>query len=348
MIKVLAFSLYGPMAASHRYRFSQYQKELENSGIKLEINSLMTDKYLKYRFTGGAFPFLNLLFSYLQRIKKLTLNQGDYDLAIIHCDLFPFFPFFIEKLFLPKKYLYDFDDSFHIKYKNNIFLKNKISKVIKFAKGVTAGNNYLASYAKAINSNTINLPTAINTKTYFSKKKNKKKNSLFTIGWIGSPSTQIYLSEVIRPISALAKEFDIAFSVIGGKAPSIPNVTINEIFWNKNTYLEELNKFDVGIMPLTNDEWTRGKCAFKLIQYMASGIPVVASNVGANKDLISSTRGFLVSSSSEWLKSFKEILQNKKRVEKMIFNSKEFIKSNYSTDVNLVKFVNIIKDSILR
>ena len=268
-------------------------------------------------------------------------------MAIIHCELFPYLPFFIENLFLPKKYIYDFDDSFHIKYKNNLFLKNKIYKVIKFAKGVTAGNRYLTSFAKNINPNTIHLPTAVNTDVYSSKKKSKKKNSQFIIGWIGSPSTQVYLSEVIDPISKLAEELDITFSIIGAKAPNILNVKIKEIPWKKNTYLKEIAKFDVGIMPLKDDEWTRGKCAFKLIQYMAIGVPVIASNVGANKDLLNYSRGFLARNSSEWIRSFREIYKNKRKITKMISNSKSFIKNNYSSEVNIKKLSKIIKETVL-
>jgi glycosyltransferase involved in cell wall biosynthesis len=288
------------------------------------------------------------LLSFLRRIKILISKQQDYDLAIVHCELFPYLPFFIEKFLLPKKYIYDFDDSFHIKYKNNIFLKNKIYKVIKSAKGISAGNHHLTNFAKNINLNTIHLPTAVNTDVYPSKKIRKKKNSPFIIGWIGSPSTQVYLSEVIDPISKLAEELDITFSIIGAKSPNIRNVKINEILWKKNTYLNEISKFDVGIMPLKDDEWTRGKCAFKLIQYMAIGVPVVCSNVGANKDLVNYSRGFIVRNSSEWIKSFKEIYQNKKKIKKLILNSKKFIRNNYSTKVNIIKFVSIINNSVQR
>ena len=172
MIKVLVFSLYGSTAASHRYRFLQYQKKLKIFGIKFEINSLMTNEYLKYRFFGGVFPFFSLLFSFLKRIKELILiKKNNYDLAIIYCELFPCIPFFIEKLLLPTNYIYDFDDSFHIKYKNNIFLKKKIDKLIKLASVVTAGNNHLTNYAKKINLQTVHLPTAVDTNVYSLKKK---------------------------------------------------------------------------------------------------------------------------------------------------------------------------------
>ena len=247
---------------------------------------------------------------------------------------------------MPKKYLYDFDDAFHIKHKNNIFLKDKIYKVIQLAKGVSAGNRHLVSYAKKINSNTIHLPTVVDMDIYNLISRKKKKNSSFVIGWIGSPSTQVYLSEVIHPISKLAKELDITFSIIGAKAPNILNVKIKEIPWKKNTYLQEISKFDVGIMPLKDDEWTRGKCAFKLIQYMAIGVPVIASNVGANKDLLNYSRGFLARNSSEWIRSFREIYKNKRKIKKMISNSKSFIRNNYSSEINIKKLSKIIKVTV--
>ena len=344
MIKVSILSLYGSDAASHRYRFLQFKKKLIDLGIDIKINSLLDNKYLKYRFFGGAFPLFSFLINYLKRIKLLIFNEKDFDLFIIHCELFPYFPFFLEKFFLPKKYVYDFDDSFHIKYKNNFFLNNKVRKVIKYATGVTAGNDYLKNYADTINSNVIKLPTTVNIKLY-SKKKKIKKNNLFTIGWIGSPSTEIYLSEIIQPISDFAKEFDVAFTVIGANAPMIENVKkTNQIKWNKKNYINEIKKFDVGIMPLFDSEWTKGKCAFKLIQYMAAEIPAIGSRIGANINLLGNGRGFLVNSKIEWLSALRIIATDKKLVKKMTKKSKIFVNKFYSLESNIPKIYKIIKN----
>ena len=184
------------------------------------------------------------------------------------------------------------------------------------------------------------LPTAINTKKYFFIK--KKKKSILTIGWIGSPSTQIYLREVVKPISEFAKNVAIQFTVIGANSPNIPNVKkINVIKWNKNNYLNEVAKFDIGIMPLFNNEWTKGKCAFKIIQYMALGIPTVASNVGANKDLLGKKKGFLVNNKNQWVNAFKKITTKKKLVKKMTIESKKYIDQNYSTKANILKMLKL-------
>ena len=106
------------------------------------------------------------------------------------------------------------------------------------------------------------------------------------LGWIGSPSTEKYLDILIKPLSNLGKKIPIKFLVVGGSCPDIPNVHIEELAWDEGSEVKHINLMDIGLMPLQDDEWSRGKCGFKLVQYLSCKIPVIASNVGANNEIV--------------------------------------------------------------
>jgi glycosyltransferase involved in cell wall biosynthesis len=346
MIKVLGLALYGPLAASTRYRLGQYVNGLESYGINLQIRHLLGDDYLRIRFSGGSLPFKILIRHLISRIKDLS-TQNNYNSAILHCELIPLMPGILERGLIRKPYIYDFDDAFYLKYQRgwlgiaSPLLKNKFDTIIAGAGAVTAGNKVLANYANLHNQNTIFFPTVVNTQRYIPQLKNRG-DKVFTIGWIGSPSTAIYLREIVAPLSIIGQEGAVTFVVIGGKAPYIPNVTVMELEWSEETELELINSFDVGVMPLTDDEWSRGKCAFKLIQYMSCAVPVVASPVGANIDVVGGSSGLLASTSQDWVDALR-ILRDQPNLRKEMGQAgRDRVLSSYSLHKNLPVLANLI------
>lgn len=305
MIKVLGLALYGPLAASTRYRLGQYVPGLALQGIDLHIVHLLGDDYLLRRFTGRSLPITAMVQAGFARFVDL-LGQHRYDLVMVYCELFPLFPAWLERALIRKPYIYDFDDAFYLKYRlgrlgmARTFLGRKFESVMAGAAAVTAGNNLLAQYSRQFKSNTFYLPTVVDTSRYVSHMSDRS-DKVFTVGWIGSPSTAQYLSLLVEPLSAIGLDGPVQFIVIGGKAPVIPNVSVVEIEWNEDTEVDLINSFDVGVMPLPDDDWAQGKCAFKLIQYMACAVPVVASPVGANSDVITAESGCMASTSEEWI-----------------------------------------------
>ena len=219
-------------------------------------------------------------------------------------------------------------------------LSNKFDTVIAGAAAVTAGNQVLAGYAKQHNSNTGLLPTVVDTLRYLPARAGR--NAIFTVGWIGSPTTAVYLSELIEPLTDLAKEGAVRLVVIGGKAPAIPGVTVIELPWSEASEIELINSFDVGVMPLPDDDWARGKCAFKLIQYMACAVPVIASRVGANVDVVDAECGFLASNVQEWLAALRFLRDRQDRREKMGEAGRERIVQHYSLERNLPVLAEVI------
>jgi glycosyltransferase involved in cell wall biosynthesis len=349
MIRVLGLALYGSLAASTRYRLLQYKEGLKEYDIDLEVRYLLTNEYLEYKFKGSNMPFKNLIKSGLKRLNDLK-NQNSYDLIIIHCELFPLIPSFVELSLLKIPYIYDFDDAFFLKYRNGnlsfakYYLSNKFSSVILKARAVTAGNKFLADYSRKYNLETYILPTVIDVNKYIVKSHLRGKN-IFTIGWIGSPSTSEYLNEIIEPLSILGANYKIKLIVVGGKAPFIPNIEVIYHEWNEETEIDHINSFDVGIMPLPNNEWARGKCAFKLIQYMACSVPVISSPIGANLELVTHKTGLFAQNTTEWINAFIFFIHNPKICKEFGEMGRDRIINNYSLNNNLPLLSKIIKNN---
>jgi len=303
MIKVCGLSLYGVAAASTRYRLEQYVAGLREFGVELDIVPLLSNEYIKRTYAGQKYRVLEIARDYAARAAFL-LEQKRYDLAIVQAELFPFLPGGFESRLLRIPYVYDFDDAFFLKYRLerfktvSFFLKNKFDPVVARAAAVFAGNRHLQDYALQRNPRTILLPTVVDTDRYVHAP--RKTAGVFTVGWIGSPTTSVYLRELAAPLAQLGAEGPVRFLVVGGKCAPIDNVEVVNLPWEHATEVDEINGFDVGVMPLFDDPWARGKCALKLIQYMACGVPVVASPVGANLDVATQDCGFLAGDPAAW------------------------------------------------
>jgi len=277
-----------------------------------------------------------------------------YDLVIIEKELFPYCPALVERLFrlLNVRYVVEYDDAIFHNYDNNkrwiirLFLKNKIDVVMKFSSGTIVGNTYLRDRAlKAGAGNVVVIPTVIDLKRY--KCKSNFNNSKLVIGWIGSPSTLKYLHLLTNVFKKLDADFELHI-VGGGSGIGLPEIE-KIIKWDERTEVDSILQFDIGIMPLLDDKWERGKCAYKLIQYMACGIPVIGSPVGANVDVIRDGKcGFFAQSDEEWVQSF-EILINDCRLRREFgFNGRAIVADNYTVKAVTETYINFISDVILR
>ena len=193
MIRVLGLALYGPLAASNRYRVGQYIPGLLDLGIELQTRHLLGDDYLRAIFSGKIPSIESMLKAGLARLADLY-TQKDYDIIMLQCELFPLLPGLFEREMLRKPYLYDFDDAFYLKYRSgrmhlaSPILGTKFDTVMAGATTVTAGNRQLATYARQHNTNTYLLPTVVDTSRYLPQP-HRRGSEVYTVGWIGSPST---------------------------------------------------------------------------------------------------------------------------------------------------------------
>lgn len=352
-IRVLGLSLYGPQAASHRVRLSQFQAGLAAAGIDLQIQSLLDNAFLQRSFSGKRPSLRGLLAAYGRRLQ--ALRQADrFDLAIVNCELLPFLPGWLERQLLQIPFIYDFDDAFFLKYRSGRYacLKSLLSKKFDFmmsaAVAVSAGNTGLAAHARRFNSNVTVLPSVVDTDQLRPAEPPPAERSSgpFTVGWIGSPSTAPYLELLVEPLQQLARERPVRLLVVGGSAPAITGVEVIEQPWSLEQEVPLIQQFDVGVMPLPNAPWTRGKCAYKLIQCMACGIPVVASRVGANVQAVPPECGFLATTTDEWISAFRKLSSDSTLSLKMGKAARNHVMLHYSLNSNILLLIDLIKTSL--
>ncbi|HOT13873.1 MAG TPA: glycosyltransferase family 4 protein [Bacteroidales bacterium] len=234
---------------------------------------------------------------------------------------------FIQKVYLPrweikifkycgKNIIYDFDDAIYVNEQSQAISKNKrkrLDYVLKQADWITVENETNANYAKICgNNNSIIITGPIECNRYFPQENTNSGNE-FVIGWIGSPSTTKYLEIVKRPLQILSQTHpNFKLMLIGANDIAIEGVNTENYPWTLDSEVELLRKFDIGIMPLYNDIWCAGKGGYKLLQYMALGIPSIASPVGVNDDILNmGDIGFKAITEEDWIKSFEKLINNK-------------------------------------
>jgi glycosyltransferase involved in cell wall biosynthesis len=352
-MKVLYLTKYSRNGASSRLRSYQYFPLLEKEGIQVTVSPFFDEEYLELLYAKKSISKFKIASFYLNRLKKIALIYK-YDKVIIEKELFPyFFSWFEQLLYIFNiKYIVDYDDAIFHNYDlhpNKIIrflLKNKIGNVMKYSNHVIAGNDYLASKAKLSGAKRITiLPTVIDLELYDIKIENK--NNKIIIGWIGSPTTYKYIENIIPYLKKIVQKYDIELQIVGAKKePSIEEF-IKFIPWKEETEVSLIANFDIGIMPLENSPWELGKCAYKIIQYMGCDIPVVASSVGMNKEVIKNgENGFLVTTEKEWIEALSQLIEDKKLRISLGQNGKITVENNYCTHAKYKILKTILKNSL--
>jgi glycosyltransferase involved in cell wall biosynthesis len=339
-MRVLFIVPYPKEGPSNRFRVEQYLPYLKERGIGYSLRPFYNSYLYRILYKKGRYAqkiFLVLFFA-LRRLGDVFKSLR-YDVVFIHREASPFAGYFFESLFrkFAKTLVYDFDDS--------IFQKKplKTEQVIAVADAVIAGNNFLAAYAARLNKNVVILPTCIDTVIYKPRAYAARRNKV-VIGWIGTSFTAIYLDLLRDVYIRLHNKFDnIEFRVIGA-AYKIPGVPLICREWSLGSEVAELRDFDIGVMPLFDDDWAKGKCAFKIIQYMAVGIPAVASRVGMNVEVIKEDNdGFLVSSQKEWADKLSLLIENSGLRQRMGDAARHKAERLYSVEANKDRFLKIIE-----
>jgi len=296
------------MGASSRVRFLQYLPYLEDEGIDVKVSSLFSNDYLQALYQGAAQKRRALaLAGLLNRLRAITYAHN-YDLVWIEKELIPFIPPFLE-LALSRRgvpYAVDFDDAIFHQYDRHRsrmvrrVLGKKIDTIMAQAAVVLAGNSYLAERARLAGARRIEvLPSVVDCDRY--EAIHREPAASTTIGWIGTPKTTRYLRALDPVWQVVASSSDVKFVAIGANASDLRGTPWQAWDWSEEGEVKAIQSFDIGIMPLDASPWERGKCGYKLIQYMACGLPVVASPVGANSDIVEQgVTGLLPNSKQQW------------------------------------------------
>jgi len=280
---------------------------------------------------------------------------------IIEYELLPFFPAMFEYLFFKRgiKYIVDYDDAIFHKYdlSKSIIIKtlfqNKIANVIKYANHVIVCNTYLEEYAVQYNPNITKIPTVVLLDRYKQKisTHHHKKNDVFIVGWIGSKTTSVYILDILPVMKKFAKNYpNVKYNLVGFDPTLLTDdecdsYQINIVNWSEDTEIDNILDFDVGIMPLTDTPWSKGKCGFKLIQYMTCQKPIIASPVGINTEIVvDGTNGYLASSQKEWYSALETLYLNEEKRKIMSKINYEKILDNFNIHLNCKKYIKLFNN----
>ncbi len=343
--------------ASSRYRVYQFIEYLGEK-IDYEIYPFMPDKvYNKFK-KGKIFGFcINVPYLVVKRL-KLLVKCKKKDTLFIHRDIIPFGFMLLERILKFKgcKIILDLDDAVYTdkieeisSKKNRILYKFKYGRrfdvSIKLADLVVCGNKFIEEHAKMYNKNTIIIPTVVDTNKIIPIK--QMKYNQLTIGWIGNPGNTKYVLDILAQIDDCLIS-DIKMILIGAKkfdCTQYKHIDIEFYDWNMESEYELLKKCNIGIMPLNNSEWAKGKCGLKLLQYMAAGIPVIASKVGVNSEIVvEEYNGYLVDENNSWGQVLNYIISDGIDLEKMGKNARNYVEKEYSINAWLERYVNAIEN----
>lgn len=348
-MRVLLLSKYDVAGSSSRVRFYQYIPYLEAAGIYIDRAPLLNDRYIAGINAGQKVPGPLILGSYVKRLGKMIRTLG-YDLIWIEKEVFPYFLPLAEGLFrfLGIPYVVDYDDATYLQYKwhRDIFvrtlLKNKIERVMRHARVVIVGNRHLKEFAVAAGVENIEiLPSVVDLERYRCQRSDGLGK--VTIGWIGSPHTAKYLCEIAGLLNDLQIKDKAHIVLIGMNSSQFKEIRGTRYAWTEadETYL--LNKIDIGIMPLKDGPWERGKCGYKLIQYMACGKPVVASPVGINKEIVrDGDNGFLASDSAQWAQALAVLCEDPGMRLAMGSTGRKDVEEKYSLQATAPRLIRIL------
>jgi glycosyltransferase involved in cell wall biosynthesis len=314
-MRILALTRYERLGSSSRVRFYQYFPFLQAQGVEITNAPFFDDEYVRRLYAGQSIGIARILKAYLKRL-LILFRSSKYDILWIEKELFPWLPAWSEQLLALFKipYAVDYDDAVFHRYDMHesilvrIFLGHKIDQVMRHAALVITGNEYLADRAKQAGARRVeNLPSVVDVSAYAQPQ--GSAGTPFRIGWIGSPVTAPYLAQVREAVARLSRDTDIHLTLIGaGNTTPFPEVPTTLLPWNEAVERSIGALFHVGIMPLEDGPFERGKCGYKLVQYMAGGLPVIASPVGVNQQIVEAgINGYLATSTEDWLAALRKL-----------------------------------------
>jgi glycosyltransferase involved in cell wall biosynthesis len=337
---------------SQRFRFEQYFETLKKHNIPYKSQSFFDEATWVILYKEGHIlqKVRGVCKGYLRRIfvlfKLISCTH-----VFIHRELAPWgppvFEWIIAKI-LRKKIVYDFDDALWLTDLNanehlKIWLKNpgKTANIIKWSWRVSAGNQYLCDYARRYNKDVILNPTTIDTEHLHNQLKNQETIPV-VVGWTGSHSTLKYLEPLVPVIAKLEQELAFEFLVICNKKPQWPLRSLRFLPWKKETEREDLLKMHFGLMPLPDDEWAKGKCGFKALQYMALGMPALVSPVGVNTEIVlHGEDGFVCTTTEDWELYIRMLIQNTRLRHRMGDKARYKIEQQFSVRSNEQNFLSL-------
>ncbi len=341
---------------SQRYRLEQWEPLLRERGVEItyapfedeELHTLLYQPGLLGKKVQLVTRGLNRRLSLLRRVK-------DYDLVYILREAALFGPAIFERLIHQRgvPIVFDFDDAIFVSYRSpsNGYLSylkfaSKTKTICRIASHVMVGNPYLAEYARQVNDRVTVIPSTIDTEKYRVPLSAEKSGPL-VIGWTGSHSTVQHLDTLRGALKKLAERESFRLRVIGTATYECAPVDVEVIQWRAVSEVEDLTPIDIGVMPLPDDRWSKGKCGMKALQFMAMGIPTICSPVGVNADIIQDgLNGFLAGTEDEWVEKLSRLLRSAELRQRLGRAGRATIEQRYSAITQSPRVYEIFKSVV--
>lgn len=357
-VKVLALSPIPEEGAGCRFRIAQYLPYLHEAGFDVTIKSFYTPEFFRLVYKRGhhlrkAVSFLGLAWKRFEELFDLP----HYDLVFLYREAIPLGPPIVEWIIARRgiPIVYDFDDAIFLPNVSEAnkaisFLKSpgRVAKVLRRSRRVVVGNEFLAHYARAHSSSVTVIPTAVDTERFVPRPAGPSaEGRSLVVGWIGSPTTFPYLERLAGVLREVAARRPFTLKVSGAGQPvRFPGLDVVEVPWSLADEVSLFNTCDIGVYPLTDDEWAKGKCGFKAIQFMACGVPVVAAGYGVNRDIVSDgDNGFLATTPGEWVEKIERLLTDPALRARFAAAGRRTIEERYSLRVTAPQLAAVLRDA---
>lgn len=353
MADVLLLSRYDRLGASSRIRSYQFLPALAASGIDVAVCPMLDDEYLRARATGAR-PLGSILRAYARRVRDVLSHRREA-VVWLEYEALPWLPDVLERALLAgaRPLVVDYDDAIFHRYDLHrskvvrALLGDKIRRIMRRASVVITGNDYLATYARDAGAARVEvIPSVIDISRYRQKPPRVDADGC-RVGWIGSPSTVAYLRSLEPVFRRLSDIPGLRVVNIGGTPWTTTGLAVENRPWSEATEVDDILSLDIGIMPLPDEPWERGKCGFKLIQYMGCALPVVASPVGANAVIVEHGRtGFLAASHDEWIVALRMLLGDPALRDRLGRAGYERARACYSLEVAAPRLGSVLTDAL--
>lgn len=352
------------LAAGQRLKYEQYIETWRKKGWEVDVSPFLDIHVWKILYRKGhIFPKVTgVLKGHIKRLFLLK-DISKYDLVYIFMNVTPFFSSFMERMVrkLSKKIIYDIEDNIYIQQTHRVsFDPNPLAKYFKWpgkvdylistANHVITSSPFLNNYCLKLNkyNSCTYISSSLDTDRFQPKNK-YKENKKITIGWTGTFSSKHYLDSLRNVFLNLSKKVEFKLRVIGNFQYSLPGVNLEVINWTLDNEIIDLQEIDIGVYPLPLNDWVLGKSGLKAIQYMALGIPCVATEVGTTPMLIKNNfNGLLVKKEEEWISALERLILDRKSRERMGRQARIDAVSNYSLNAIGNLYDNVINDVMKR
>ncbi|TWA77118.1 glycosyltransferase involved in cell wall biosynthesis [Azospirillum brasilense] len=350
---VLLLSRYERLGASSRLRFLAYLPALRAAGLRVTEAPLLDDEYLRALYTGRRIDRSRIAKAYARRLAALR-SARRHDLVWLEKEALPWLPARVEAAagLGAVPYVMDIDDAWFERYARHrlasvrALLGTKFATLARNARIVLAGNPYLADWAAGAGARDVRIqPTVVELGHYAALPVSERKpGDPATVGWIGSPSTAHYLAPIGGALARLGPA--VRLRVVGAAGLDLP-VPATFVPWREESEAEELARFDIGVMPLPDEPWERGKCGYKLIQYMAAARPVVASPVGVNTTLVQDgVNGFLAEGPEAWAQALGRLAADPDLRARMGAAGRRMVEERYNLAVATPPLVQALREAV--